>query len=941
MNPGPVEQRERFAERLREAGLSTKRFIDVHDTAKGTTNHTQREPDDSALQGNYGVYGGRGADETDPRALWLVDVDVDDYDRDDGRSTTSEGLDSLPETFTIESPHTDGEVGGHRYFAVRGNVAEALNDALGVENPAPEWGEVRVKNQYVVGPGSQISPGGCVHGWCDDCNGCDKEWCDECAREDGGYYRIADNREIAVLELEEFVEAIATDVDTRDRAIPSPDGGVMTMTGESAGDDDTETPEYTPDPDVSPTDVIETNPWLGIYLAAGATAAGYTANDGSDDRSQADFAACKDFIRAGVTEEDAHGVLNDNDTTKVCERGPEYWSETWSNALTDVVKECEEDGVPLPWSDSDTDGTQAPMTAQLRKATIEAEMEAVGDNPRDRELAYYLHNTLMKATDDAYRFMSATPAGTIYRYNNGVWTDDGKQFLRQLAAEGAGAHYSTGVHTQLVERVTALNAVHVDELGTPARTIATENGLLDLDPDTVPEERLQPLEPEHYALSQLPVEHDHEAEAPRWERYIEESVEEDMRDALQEFAGYCLLDGELPYEKVLLLVGEGSNGKTKFLNVMTELLGTENTTGHALGDLAHSEYHRAELFGKFANIDADITGGIGHGGMFKKLSGGDRKVSARRPYEEPFDFHPTTKQLYSANEVPDAKDDTDAFYRRWVMVEFPRTFTDPGEPGPDKDPELERKLLEELPGILNWAIDGLHRLLEQGHFTNEGSTEEKRRRWMDWGNSIEKFISACIDEEAPKADRGKHTTRGVYARYSAWCHQAGETPDPDQGKLTSAIKTLDGVGYSSSYRFDGVQKRGFKGLAFTAEAPLPDPDLLDDDGEGGDEKDDTQLSLSTPGGETDDGGDSGGDNAEADTDTDGDTGPTIAQRAAVRSIQDTVAELETREEPAPLDAVIDAIPHTEERARHVIQKLLDKGELMSDPPGGDGLRRVT
>lgn len=116
--PDPTEQRATFAERLREVGASTCRFIDVHDEAKGTRNHTQRAPDADALRGNYGVYGGPGADEDVTEGTrWLVDADVDDY-----ADATTDGPDSLPETFTIESPHTDGLTGGHRYYAVQGDV---------------------------------------------------------------------------------------------------------------------------------------------------------------------------------------------------------------------------------------------------------------------------------------------------------------------------------------------------------------------------------------------------------------------------------------------------------------------------------------------------------------------------------------------------------------------------------------------------------------------------------------------------------------------------------------------------------------------------------------------------------------------------------------------------------------------------------------------------
>lgn len=70
----------------------------------------------------------------------MIDVDVDDYGS--ANEVSADGLDSLPETFTIESPHTNGETGGHCYYAVQGDGAAVFKERLGVKNPAPDWGEV-------------------------------------------------------------------------------------------------------------------------------------------------------------------------------------------------------------------------------------------------------------------------------------------------------------------------------------------------------------------------------------------------------------------------------------------------------------------------------------------------------------------------------------------------------------------------------------------------------------------------------------------------------------------------------------------------------------------------------------------------------------------------------------------------------------------------------
>ena len=203
---GTETERLYLAERFREAGVSTQRFVDVEDGEKRTFDHTQREPDDPTLSGNYGIYAGWGGDES---GLWLVEFDVDDYDEEgidpDGLAAVE---DISSETLAIESPHTSEENPGHRLVAVTDedgevvDVADALKDAVGVMNPSPTWGEVRVKNQMTVGPGSQTDPGE---------HGCDKSFCDECAKPYGGHYRIARNAPITTVTIQELIGTIRAD----------------------------------------------------------------------------------------------------------------------------------------------------------------------------------------------------------------------------------------------------------------------------------------------------------------------------------------------------------------------------------------------------------------------------------------------------------------------------------------------------------------------------------------------------------------------------------------------------------------------------------------------------------------------------------------------------------------------------------------------------------
>jgi putative DNA primase/helicase len=219
-----------------------------------------------------------------------------------------------------------------------------------------------------------------------------------------------------------------------------------------------------------------------------------------------------------------------------------------------------------------------------------------------------------------------------------------------------------------------------------------------------------------------------------------------------------------------------------------------------------------------ANIDDDLSAeSLGHGiGMFKKLVGNDM-VQARELYQPGFEFRATAKHIYAANEVPDVSSDVsaddEAFWRRWVLVEFPNHY-----PASQADPHLQDEITEETyqQGILNWAIKGRHRLLQQGHFTGESfDAIDKRRRWQSWGDAVARFIEKCVsyDEDAPNM-----TTGDAHRRFSAWCRAEGITTNLGQAAFTAKMKN-ERVGYQTSVRVDGSVQRGYKAMALSDAVP--------------------------------------------------------------------------------------------------------------------------
>jgi putative DNA primase/helicase len=786
--PDPERARERLTHRLRDAGLDTERFIAVVDGEKKSTDHNQRAADDPRLSGNYGVYAGPGAGEDGDG--WLVDVDVDDYNAD-ADTDALDAVRDLPATLTVETPHTDGETGGHRFYRVTGNVVAAMQEVAGASNPSPSWGEVRVANQYVVGPGSQL-------------DGCDKDGCGACATPDGGRYRIAGDRPIATTTATELADVLRED---------------PAYAGEDTADG--ETVEYDADGDIDAETVAQNHDWITDYLAFG-----------DDDRSAKDHAVCATMIEHGVGEEDARALLDGSPRTKVHDRGADYWRATWQSAVRAAdPDENDETGGRSRVSTAQSGGsdgqnhradggTDALTPTSVMAAAGLGEDSEVSDLT-DRQKAATVWELVGRSDDVHVRVRRDN--GSLWAYDAGVWKPEGERALRHAARRALGSmNYGANVLTELKAQARSNPRVEVeaDELGLDTGLVAVENGLVDLHAaaNGAGGDALRDLRPDDLALTKLPVEYDPSAEYDEWAEYVEEWAEDGKADALAEYAGYCLHIGALPIHRALLLVGSGANGKGTFLHVVRALLGEGNTTSTELQTLANEKDAVADFEGSLANIDDDLSSRkLGAGlGMFKKLVGGDR-VRARRLYQSGFEFDAVGKHLYAANEVPnvDVPDTDEAFWRRWLLVEFPNFY-----PPNERDRALRDRLTEDesLSGVLNWAIAGRRRLLEQGHFTGEDRlAHDKRRRWQSWGDAADEFIAECVerDDDAPRM-----TTGDAYRRFVAWCRENGKDHDGEQQGFTTRLKA-ENVGYGE-HRIDGTVTRGYKSLGLSDDVPDPD-----------------------------------------------------------------------------------------------------------------------
>jgi P4 family phage/plasmid primase-like protien len=225
---------------------------------------------------------------------------------------------------------------------------------------------------------------------------------------------------------------------------------------------------------------------------------------------------------------------------------------------------------------------------------------------------------------------------------------------------------------------------------------------------------LRPHCREHYRTTQIPVSYDPEARAERFKKFLNEVFEGDGDELLKtslvcEMLGYALMT-TAKYEKFFILFGNGANGKSVILDVLVNLVGREHASSVEPSTLSNS-FYRAHLFGKLINVISELKAGSEIADDYlKKISSGEI-TTADQKFKPPFEFYPFCTCIFATNHFPSTKDFSDALYRRALIIEFNRTFA-PEE----QNANLKDELKNELPGILNLALEGICNVMSTGRF---------------------------------------------------------------------------------------------------------------------------------------------------------------------------------------------------------------------------------
>lgn len=342
-----------------------------------------------------------------------------------------------------------------------------------------------------------------------------------------------------------------------------------------------------------------------------------------------------------------------------------------------------------------------------------------------------------------------------------------------------------------------------------ADIIAFRNGFLNLKT-----RELIPSTPRLFVVNSLSFDYDPNAPAPaEWLKFLKGIWGSDSQsiEALADMFGYLLTD-DTSQQKMFGMIGPPRSGKGTILRVLSELVGSDNITSPSLSSVGE-RFGLEQLIGKRLAIlsDARLSGRTDQQPIVENILRvtGEDSVTVDRKNKPFWSGKLSSRLVLAANETPAFSDASGALANRFVMFKFTKSFLG------SEDLGLTARLLNELPGILLWSLQGLDSLRERQFLMVPDSGRDLSDEMREQGSPISTFVAEmCEVEEGAQAD-----VLEVYRAYKNWCETQGmDHPGTSQSfgrRLTSAVPT---VGRSRPTASDGSRIRVYTGIRLVSSA---------------------------------------------------------------------------------------------------------------------------
>lgn len=406
---------------------------------------------------------------------------------------------------------------------------------------------------------------------------------------------------------------------------------------------------------------------------------------------------------------------------------------------------------------------------------------------------------LAKRILEEHSLLYESTTGLLYRWNGRIWKLYNEDLIAERCLDLMENEAQKSRTEDALYQIKKKCAMRDDRaINDRQDWVCVSNGLLNL--RTL---ELVPHDKDYLCTFFLPVEYnpDSSKSCERFLQYLEETIQDpELIAQLQEFAGYCLTHST-QFEKCLLLIGPGADGKSTFLKILRELVGPENCASVSFNDL-DDQFQRSSLYGKLLNISTEVGNKAIESPYFKAITSGD-PLNAAFKHKNTFTFSPTCKLAFAANRPPRSEDKSDGYFRRLLPIEFQRQFLE------DADTQLFDKLKAEISEIFHWALVGLHRLWDQDGFTRSAKTRQFIMQYRRNNNNVLCFV----EDELIVSETSEVAKKDLYNRYRAYCGENGFSASSSENFFRELYLAVANI---KQYRprLNGVRENMIRGIKF-------------------------------------------------------------------------------------------------------------------------------
>jgi len=362
---------------------------------------------------------------------------------------------------------------------------------------------------------------------------------------------------------------------------------------------------------------------------------------------------------------------------------------------------------------------------------------------------YFLENEHIYTTRDDEN-------AEMWIYKEGIYIPEAKTYIREFCKDLLKQKLTAQQCNKVIFKIEVDTYIDQDEffINKDIELVPVLNGVLN-----IKTKELLEFNPKYIFFNKLNMDYDPNIINDVFQEFFEEIVSIKDVPVIQELFGYCLFRN-YKIHKSFMFNGYGCNGKGTTLNLLENFINVKNITDLTLKDMEQDNFTLIRLHNKMVNISGDIDDSfIECSGTFKKLTGNDT-ITAKRKFKTDVSFKNYAKMIFACNDLPKFKDNSDGQWRRWVLIDFPFKFVEPAkydalEPIQAIKDNIKRMNVdkvenltttENMTALLNWALVGLDRILENGSLS-EGNSQNVRDIWKMKNNTVIRFVNEkCVLE---------------------------------------------------------------------------------------------------------------------------------------------------------------------------------------------------